>query len=186
MTMSNDVTQLLGKIERGEIGAEAIIPQIYDELRKLASAKLRREKAGQTLQATALVNEACLRLLGPNQSDHWNNSRHFFAAAAEAMRRILIEQARSKGRQKRGGDFTRVSLSQVSEPAAGSSFDVLDLNQAITELEIEHPRKAELVKLRYFGGLTQKQAAEVLDVSTTTADQDWAFARAWLRLKLER
>ena len=99
---------------------------------------------------------------------------------------MLIEQGRRKGRQRRGGDFARVGLSQVSEPAAESSFDVLDLNQAIVELEIEHPRKAELVKLRYFGGLTQKQAAEVLDVSTTTADQDWAFARAWLRLKLER
>ena len=179
------LTQILSAIERGEPHvAEQLLPLVYEELRRLAATKLAQEKPGQTLQATALVHEAYLRLVASGDASatgepSWESRGHFFAAAAEAMRRILVEQARRKGRRKRGGDWRRWH-GQLSAPAEGPGVDLLAVDEALTELAKEHPEKAELVKLRYFAGMTLAEAASALDISTATADRRWRYARAWL------
>src|SRR5438477_9528173 len=163
----NEVTRILSAIEQGDPhAAEQLLPLVYDELRQLAAQKLVQEAPGQTLQATALVHEAYLRLVDVNQAQHWNSRGHFFAAAAEAMRRILVENARRKGRRKRGGDWRRRDL-QANEPAIGGpEMEVLAVDEALTHLARAHPEKAELVKLRYFAGLTLAEAAAALGIST--------------------
>src|SRR5262249_35906506 len=174
-------------IEHGDpSAAEQLLSLVYDELRKPAAKRLAHEKPGQTLDATALVHEAYLRLVDDDSPGGWNSRGHFFAAAAEAMRRILIERARHKRSLKAGGDRRRLDLADI-EPAApdGPDVDLLDLDAALDKLQALDPRKAELVKLRYFAGLTIEQAAQVLGISTSTADDDWAHARCWLRLKME-
>ncbi len=182
-----EVTQILRAIERGEAeAADRLIPLVYEELRRLATAMLAQERAGQTLQPTALVHEAYLRLVSGNEPPTWANRRHFFAAAAEAMRRILVENARRKARLKHGGRFTRRSLSDVvpassSRPTGISSpADLLAINEALEELERVDSQSAELVKLRFFAGLTSVEAAELLEVSPRTADRLWAYAKSWL------
>jgi RNA polymerase sigma factor (TIGR02999 family) len=182
----SEVTRILSQIESGELSAtEQLLPLVYDELRKLAAARLAQEKPGQTLQATALVHDAFIRLVDQSTPQRWDNSRHFFAAAAEAMRRILIERARQKRSLKRGGDSQRVELADI-EPAVLplACDDILGLDEALQKLEQQHPRKAELVKLRFFAGLTTSQAAQSLGVSITTAENDWTYARSWLRVEM--
>lgn len=180
-----DVTQILSRIESGDPrAAEQLLPSVYDELRKLAAAKLAHEKPGQTLQATALVHEAYLRLVDVEKAQHWDSRGHFFAAAAEAMRRILVENARRKAGPAAGGTHQRVELSQADPWIHGPELDLLALSEALDKLQDEDPRAAELVKLRFFAGLTRKDAAKVLCVSTATADNDWAYAKAWLRAEL--
>jgi RNA polymerase sigma factor (TIGR02999 family) len=177
----SDVTHILSQIEDGDpSAAELLLPLVYDELRKLAAARLSREKPGQTLQATALVHDAYIRLVDVELAQHWNSRGHFFAAAAEAMRRILVEAARSKGSAKRGGGLSRQALAESAVIAPEVSEDVLALDEALTILTAVDARAAELVKLRFFAGLTNKQAAEALGVSARTADDLWAYARAWL------
>jgi RNA polymerase sigma factor (TIGR02999 family) len=186
----SDVTQILSAIEAGDpTAAEQLLPLVYDELRRLAAQKLAQEKPGQTLQATALVHEAYLRLVasgGPTASGehHWNSRGHFFAAAAEAIRRILVENARGKRAQKRGGGLRRLEVEP--EAAAGCAEDekLLALDEALAALEQKDPRKARLVKLRFFAGLSIREAAEALGISTATADRDWAYARAWLQREM--
>ena len=179
-----DVTQILSAIEQGDArAAEVLLPLVYDELRRLAAARLVDEKAGQTLQATALVHEAYLRLVGKDASSKWNGRGHFFAAAAEAMRRILVEQARRKRRVKHGGEHRRVDLEDVAE-VAHPRDDLLALDEALTQLAAVQPAKAELVKLRYFAGLSLEEAAVALGLSLATAKRQWAVARAWLFDKL--
>lgn len=182
-----DVTQILSAIEAGDANAsEALLPLVYEELRRLARAKLNHERPGQTLQATALVHEAFLRLVDQTHTQQWDNSRHFFAAAAESMRRILIERARQKQSLKRGGKHQQVEFSPEIEPSflPLACDDILGLDEAIEKLQEKHPRKAELIKLRFYAGLTTAQAAHTLGISTTTAENDWAYARAWLRLEM--
>jgi RNA polymerase sigma factor (TIGR02999 family) len=177
----SEVTRILSAIEQGDPHAAAqLLPLVYDELRQLAAQKLAREAPGQTLQATALVHEAYLRLVDVARVAHWDSRGHFFAAAGEAMRRILVENARRKRRLKRGGDQQRVDLDDVAIVAAGPSDDVLALDEALTKLAQKHPARAELVKLRFFAGLTMSEAAKVLGISTSTADRYWTYARAWL------
>jgi RNA polymerase sigma factor (TIGR02999 family) len=184
-----DVTRILAAVERGEAdSARQLLPLVYAELRKLASQRLARETPGQTLQPTALVHEAYLRLVGPDGRSDWQGRAHFFAAAAEAMRRILVDGARHKQSLKGGGGRRRLDLSGVevaAEFAANTpSVDVLALDEALGRLAREHPRKAELVKLRFFAGLTNPEAADALGISLSTANDDWAFARCWLRVEL--
>ena len=177
-----DLTVKLNSLEPGDAqAADRLLPLIYGELRKLAAAKMAREAAGQTLQPTALVHEAWLRLGGAEQPD-WKNRAHFFASAAEAMRRILIERARRKLTQRHGGGLQRVEFSDSAQPllAPGSDDELLAVHDALDRLAAHDARKAELVKLRYFVGLTLEQAAEVLGVAVPTAKRDWAYARAWL------
>lgn len=184
----HEVTQLLSAIDQGDPrAAEQLLPLVYDELRKLASQKLAQEKPGQTLEATALVHEAYLRLLGgapttPGAAggSSWDNRRHFFAAAAEAMRRILIEGARRKGRLKSQSDRLRVDLDDVDVAAEEKSDQLLAVNEALERLTATDPRAAELVKLRYFAGFTSADAASILGISPRKANQVWAYARAWL------
>ena len=181
-----DVTRILSQIESGDpSAAEQLLPLVYEELRKLAAAKLAHEKPGQTLQATALVHEAYVRLVDQATPAQWDNQRHFFAAAAEAMRRILIERARQKKSLKRGGELDRIELAG-NEPAVLplACDDVLALDEALQTLAEKDARKAELVKLRFFAGLTIAQAASAIGVSTSTAENDWTYARAWLRLEM--
>ena len=181
-----NVTKVLSRIESGDpSAAEQLLPIIYDELRKLAAQRLAHEKPGQTLQATALVHEAYLRLVDVDRAQHWNSRGHFFGAAAEAMRRILVENARRRAREKHGGNRIREELmpSQIAAPEDGQ--DLLDLDGALERLVRIDPQSAELVKLRYFAGLTIPQAAEVLGVSPRKADFIWSFARAWLRREIE-
>jgi RNA polymerase sigma factor (TIGR02999 family) len=178
----NEVTRILSAIEAGEPHAAAdLLPLVYDELRRLAAAQLASEKPGQTLDATALVHEAYLRLVGPADDQRWQNRGHFFAAAAEAMRRILVENARRKLRKKRGGERVRVDLDAVAPAAPSLDDNLLDLDDALTRLAEADPAAAELVKLRYFAGLSIPQAAEALGVGARSADRLWAYARAWLR-----
>ncbi|HJZ55770.1 MAG TPA: ECF-type sigma factor [Gemmataceae bacterium] len=180
-----DVTQLLDDAAAGDPTAAAeLLPLVYDELRQLAAARMAEERPGQTLQATALLHEAYMRLVGSGQPDGWHGRGHFFAAAAEAMRRILVEQARQKRTAKRGGGRQRVELvdDQVAAPARG--VDLVALDEALDKLARLDARKAELVKLRYFAGLTLRQAAETLGIAESTADADWAYAKSWLRLEL--
>ena len=182
----SEVTRILSAIEQGDgQAADQLLPLVYDELRKLAAAKLAQEKQGQTLQATALVHEAYVRLVDQTTPQQWDNSRHFFAAAAEAMRRILVERARHKQSLKRGGDRVRVEL-DAADPVVLpiACDDILGLEDALQKLERRDARKAELVKLRFFAGLTTAQAAQTLGVSTTTAENDWTYARSWLRLEM--
>lgn len=179
-----DVTQILSRIGRGDpTAAESLLPLVYAELRKLAASKMSRESDGNTLQATALVHEAYLRLVGGNDADHWNGRGHFFAAAAEAMRRILVDNARRRKADKRGGNHERVELGdQIESPRPG--VDLIALSEALDELAIVDSRKAELVKLRYFAGFTIREAADALGIAESTADADWAYAKSWLKLKL--
>lgn len=181
----SDVTQILSRLGSGDSSASAeLLPHIYDELRRLAAVRLAAEKPGQTLQATALVHEAYMRLVGNGDGAQWHGRAHFFGAAAEAMRRILIESARRKGRHKRGGGWQRLDVS-VSELAVSElDVDLLDLDEALTELARHDPPKAELVKLRYFAGMTLEEAAAVLGISSATADRYWKYARAWLAARL--
>jgi RNA polymerase sigma factor (TIGR02999 family) len=180
-----DVTQVLNAIEQGDPrAAEELLPLVYDELRKLAAARLDDEKPGQTLQPTALVHEAYVRLVGGAQPQDWNGRGHFFAAAAEAMRRILVESARRKGRARHGGGRARLDLDAV-EPAADEADErLLAIDEALTLLAAEDPAAAEVVKLRFFAGLTAQQAADALGISLRTANSHWAFARAWLFRRL--
>ncbi len=183
----SDVTRILSQIESGDpSAAEQLLPLVYDELRKLAAARLAQEKPGQTLQATALVHEAYLRIVGDGQPKDWNGRGHFFAAAAEAMRRILINRARDKRRLKRGGDRERVHFELLTDPATAPDEDLLQLDDALSSLARTNPQAAELVKLRYFAGLTLPEAAALLGLSTRSAARVWAFARAWLIDALER
>ncbi len=175
-----DVTQILSAIESGDPTAAAeLLPLVYDELRKLAAARLADERPGQTLQPTALVHEAYLRLVGSGRPQDWNGRGHFFAAAAEAMRRILVESARRKKTLKRGGERTRVDLDEVAAPE-GRLDELLAVSDALDDLEREDPGKAALVKLRYFTGLTLQEAAGALGMSRATADRHWGYAKAWL------
>ena len=175
----SDVTRILTAIEQGDAqAAEELLPAVYEELRILAAQKMSRESPGQTLQATALVHEAYIRLVGEDKN--WKGRTHFFAAAAEAMRRILIENARRKGRLKRGGGRHRVDFENADLAIDGPSTDLIALDEALTKLAEEDRVVAELVKIRYFAGLTLEQAAEIIGVSRRTADRYWAYARAWL------
>jgi RNA polymerase sigma factor (TIGR02999 family) len=174
------ITQVLNAIEAGDPhAAEQLLPLVYEELRKLAAQKLAQEKPGQTLQATALVHEAYVRLAGPDPAQHWNSRGHFFAAA-EAMRRILVERARKRRRLKRGGDRQRLDLDALQLAVPEAADELLALDEALAELALKHPDKAALVKLRYFAGLTVAEAAQALRISTSTADRHWTYARAWL------
>jgi RNA polymerase sigma factor (TIGR02999 family) len=191
----SDVTRVLSAIERGDQqAAEQLLPLVYDELRKLAAAKLAQEKPGQTLQATALVHEAYLRLVGgerrgvsptcEEQAPQWNSRGHFFAAAAEAMRRILVENARRKRGPQAGGGHCRVELSKVAAEIQGPDVDLIALSELLDMLQAKDARAAELVKLRFFAGLTRQEAADALGVSIATADNDWAYAKGWLKAEL--
>jgi RNA polymerase sigma factor (TIGR02999 family) len=188
----SDVTHILNAIDQGDPhAAEQLLPLVYNELRKLAAQKMAMEKPGQTLEATALVHEAYVRLVmspgtesAENKEGSWNSRGHFFAAAAEAMRRILVEQARHKQSVKAGGGRRRVDLADVDLQDSPDA-DLPALDDALEKLAKKDPRKAELVKLRYFAGLTIAEAAKALNISTSTADNDWAYARAWLRLELQ-
>jgi RNA polymerase sigma factor (TIGR02999 family) len=181
----SDVTHLLNGIDQGDPQAAAQLwTVVYDELRRLAAAKMAQEQPGQTLDATALVHEAYLRLMGPAPEPMFANGRHFFAAAAEAMRRILIESARRKGRAKRGGDLHRIDLDAVSLAARDRDERLLALDEALERFAAIAPDKAELLKLRIFAGMSVDAAAALLGVSPTTADRWWAYARAWLRLEI--
>jgi RNA polymerase sigma factor (TIGR02999 family) len=183
-----DLTRILAAAEAGDPRAAAeLLPLVYEELRKLAAARLVEERPGQTLQPTALVHEAYLRLVGGDRPRDWNGRGHFFAAAAEAMRRILIDRARHKQARRAGGGRRRLGLDDIEPALAEENGDrLLALDGALRQLEAEDPRKAELVKLRFFAGLTAEQAAAALGVSTSTAEKDWAYARSWLRVAIDR
>lgn len=181
----SDVTQLLTAIERGEaLAAEQLLPLVYDELRKLATSKMAQENPGQTLQATALVHEAFVRLVDVQKAQHWNSRGHFFAAAAEAMRRILVENARRSQQLKRGGEFFRTEADDIAIVADNIQDDLIALDEALTKLKVVDADAARLVQLRYFTGLTIPEAAESLGISPRTADRVWAFARAWLHREI--
>jgi RNA polymerase sigma factor (TIGR02999 family) len=184
----SDVTHILSAIEQGDASAaEQLLPLVYEELRKLAAQRLAQEKPGQTLQATALVHEAYLRLVDVDRAQHWDSRGHFFAAAAEAMRRILVEQARRKGRAQHGGGLRRLDLLDAEcASASGADEELLLLDEALTRLAAARPQAAELVQLRFFSGLTVDQAAPLLRLSPRSARRLWVFARAWLRRDMER
>jgi RNA polymerase sigma factor (TIGR02999 family) len=185
--MKDEVTSILSAIEQGEPrAAEQLLPLVYSELRKLAAQRLAQEQPGQTLQATALVHEAYIRLVDTEKAQHWNSRGHFFAAAAEAMRRIVLDRARKKRRLRHGGGGRRVEIDLGELPDLVPDVDLLALNEALEQLERDDPVCASLVKLRYFAGLGQGEAAEVLGLPRRTADRHWAFARAWLYDRLRR
>ena len=180
----SEVTRILSAIDQGDPhAADELLPLVYDELRKLAAQKLAHEKPGQTLQATGLVHEAYLRLVGNDAEHHWDHRGHFFAAAAEAMRRIVVENARRKRSRKRGGGIHRLDadLDDWSQPDAQDMLETLAVHEVIDQLSQKSPRKAKLVKLRYFLGCTMAEAAQILEISQATAEEDWTYARAWLR-----
>ena len=178
---TTSVTQILGQIESGDpAAAEQLLPLVYDELRRLAAARLAHEKPGQTLQATALVHEAYIRLVDVEKAQHWDSRGHFFAAAAEAMRRILVEIARRKKRIKHGGEFERVELDGEQLAIELPVDDVLVIDEALEELEESDEQAAQLLKLHYFAGLSVEKAAELLEIPTRTAYRNWAYARAWM------
>lgn len=182
-----EITHILSAIEQGDPqAADRLLPLVYAELRKLAAVRLAKEKPGQTLEATALVHEAYLRLVGGASEPRWDSRGHFFAAAAEAMRRILVDRARRKLARKHGGDRMRLDLDHVSLAAPEIGEDLLALNEALEKLAKEEPLKAELIKLRHFAGLTMDQAAECLNISPASADRYWAYARAWLHAEITR
>jgi RNA polymerase sigma factor (TIGR02999 family) len=181
----SEVTRILSAIDQGDPkAAELLLPLVYEELRKLAAQRLAQEKPGQTLQATALVHEAYLRLVDTEQARKWDGRRHFFAAAAEAMRRILVDAARRKRRPKHGGDLRRVDQHEAHEAIAAPMADLLALDEALEKLATEDKDSAELVKLRYFAGLSLNEAAEALGLPARTAGRRWAYARAWLSEKM--
>lgn len=181
----NDVTQILSRIEAGDAGAtEELLPLVYDELRKLAAHRLAAEKPGQTLQATALVHDAYVRLVGGENTQHWNSRGHFFAAAAEAIRRILVEQARRKNRVRHGGELRRARFDSELQISDEADENLLALDEAIQRLTTEDPQAAEVVKLRYFAGLTIEETASALGISVRTVNRHWAYARAWLFRRL--
>jgi RNA polymerase sigma factor (TIGR02999 family) len=183
--MNVDVTHILSAIEHGDAhAASQLLPLVYEELRRLAAQRMAQEAPGQTLQATGLVHEAYLRLVGENEEQRWNSRGHFFAAAAEAMRRILVEQARHKRSAKAGGQRQRVELHAEQLAAPSRDVDLIALDEALNKLAGHDGRKAELVKLRFFAGLTIRQAAAALGIAESTADADWAYAKSWLRLEL--
>jgi len=183
----SDVTRILSQIEQGDpVAAERLLPLVYDELRRLAAAKLAQEKPGQTLQATALVHDAYIRLVDVNRAQQWDSRGHFFAAAAEAMRRILVEQARRKRTERKGGDLARHDVEEAESytVAAEEPARILAIHEALSVLETESPRKAQLVKLRFFVGMTLEEAAAALGIAVPTAKRDWAAARVWLHRRL--
>jgi RNA polymerase sigma factor (TIGR02999 family) len=183
----SEVTRILSAIEAGDPhAAEQLLPLVYDELRRLAAQKLAQEKRGQTLQATALVHEAYLRLVEGDKSPHWNSRGHFFAACAEAMRRILVDQARRKLSLRRGGGLQRHPIEDREIEAPEPAVDLLAVHEALERFEGVDATAAQIVKLRYFAGLTIPQAAETLGISTSTADRSWAYARAWLHTALKQ
>jgi RNA polymerase sigma factor (TIGR02999 family) len=183
----SEITRILTGIEQGDPhAAEQLLPLVYDELRKLARQKLAQEKPGQTLQATALVHEAFLRLVDTKQAQHFNSRGHFFGAAAEAMRRILVESARQRRTLKRGQGHERIDLPELADCSGEDPVDLLALDDALKQLEEQHPAKAEVVKLRFFAGCTLEEAAQMLGISRATAERHWAYARAWLFGKLNR
>jgi RNA polymerase sigma factor (TIGR02999 family) len=183
----NEINHNLSAMEREEPhAAEQLLPLVYEELRQLAAQKLAQEKPGQTLQATALVHEAYLRLLKGNQAQHWNSRRHFYAAAAEAMRRILVESARARGSLKRGGDRARLDLENLALASPERPEDLLALDEALSRLATVEPEAAELVHLRYFAGQTMTAAADLLGLSLRSTHRLWAYAKAWLLHELER
>lgn len=183
----SDVSRILEAIDSGDARAtEHLLPLVYDELRQLAARKLAREKPGQTLQATALVHEVYLRLVNAKKPQQWNGSGHFFAAAAEAMRRILIEQARHKRTQKAGGQRREFPEFELEPTVTGPQLDLLALNEALEKLEAMDKRKADLVKLRFFAGLTIEHTAEALNISLSTAKTDWTYAKTWLRMHMSK
>ena len=181
----NEVTRVLSAIEQGDPhAAEQLLPLVYDELRKLAAQRLAQEKPGQTLQATALVHEAYLRLVGVPKAQRWDSRGHFFAAAAEAMRRILLNRARDKKRAKRGGERRRVDLDELAIALDTNDEQLIALDEALTHLAVEDPDAARLVNLRFFAGLTLKDAAVSLGLAPRSAERQWAYARAWLYARL--
>ena len=183
----NDVTRILAQIESGDSNAaERLLPLVYEELRKLAQSKMARERPDQTLTATALVHDAYLRLVDVDHRQQWDSRGHFFVAAGEAMRRILVESARRKKGPKAGGRHQRIELSVVEPEVPGPDIDILSLNEALERLEAVDERSAELVKLRFFAGLTNAEAAEVLNVSLSTVKSEWAYAKGWLRTELSK
>jgi RNA polymerase sigma factor (TIGR02999 family) len=183
----SEVTRILNAIEDGDPhAAELLLPLVYDELRRLAADKMAHEKPGHTLQATALVHEAYLRLVNVDKAPHWNSRGHFFAAAAEAMRRILVENARRKQRIKHGGDRRRLDLDESCAVVDAPSDDLVALDEALSRLAACDPVRAELVKLRFFAGLTMPEAAQALGLSLATAERHWTFARVWLYDELTR
>jgi len=176
----NDVTRILSEVEQGDShAAEQLLPLLYDELRKLAAQKLAQEEPGQTLQATALVHEVYLRLVDVEKAQHWHSRSHFFAAAAEAMRRILVENARRHHALKRGGGLERIDLPELPESAMGA-LDLVALDEALKKLEALHPQNAQVVKLRFFAGCSLEETAQMLGIARATAQRQWAYARAWL------
>jgi RNA polymerase sigma factor (TIGR02999 family) len=181
----NEVTRILSAVEQGDPhAAEQLLPLVYEELRQLAAQRLAQEKPGQTLQATALVHEAYLRLVDVEKAQHWDSRGHFFAAAAEAMRRVLIDNARRRRSQRRGGEAERRSLDGLEAADPASDDELLAVDEALERLHKVDPTKAKLVQLRYFAGLTIPEAAQALGISITTANRYWAFARAWLHEEL--
>jgi RNA polymerase sigma factor (TIGR02999 family) len=181
----NNVTQILSQVEQGDpSAAEQLLPLVYDELRKLAATNLAKEKPGQTLQATALVHEAYLRLVDVDTAQHWNSRGHFYVAAAEAMRRILVESARRKGRQKHGGDHHRVELLEADGAVSTRPDELLAVDEALTKLSVDDPLASNLVKLRYFAGLSVEEAANSLGIPRATAYRHWTYARAWIRCEI--
>ena len=182
----SDVTRILSQIESGDpSAAEQLLPLVYDALRKLAAAKMAQEKLGQTLQATALVHEAYVRLVDVDNRQHWDTRRHFFAAAAEAMRRILVENARRKSREKHGGGAGRVELSDDLWVTTTSPSQLLAVDEALSQLSSDDSVAADLVKLRYFAGMSVEEAADALGISRTTAYRHWTYARAWIRARVQ-
>ena len=178
------VTHILSAIEQGDpSAAEQLLPLVYDELRQLAAQKLAQERPGQTLEATALVHEAYLRLVGQDDAQHWNSRGHFFAAVGEAMRRILVEKARRKGRRKRGGELARVDLKDAEVACRMPPEDLLAIDEALAKLAAEDPMKARLVELRFFAGLSLEEASKAIGVSAATAKRYWRYARAWVGLR---
>lgn len=183
----SEVTLILERVEQGDPkAADRLLPLVYEELRKLAAAKMAQEKPGQTLQATALVHEAWLRLVGADEQKAWNSRGHFFGAAAEAMRRILVDRARQKARARHGGGLERVDLEHVNQAVEDSDATVLAMNDALEALTRESPQKAEIVKLHYFTGLQYPEIAETLGVSLSTVERGWAFARSWLFREMKK
>jgi RNA polymerase sigma factor (TIGR02999 family) len=182
----SEVTRILHAIAQGDAQAsDQLLPLVYDELRKLAAQRMAQEAPGQTLEATALVHEAYIRLVDVEKAQHWDSRGHFFAAAAEAMRRILVENARRKHRQKRGGDRERLDLLEGDLVLEPPDDEMLALDEALSLLAESEPRMANLVKLRYFAGLTIEEAASALEISERTAKRDWLYARAWLRQRID-
>ena len=180
------IVESLSAIQQGDPqAAEQLLPLVYDELRKLAAQKMARESPGQTIEATALVHEAYLRLVGDKHPQLWNSRGHFFGAAAEAMRRILVERARHKQTLRAGGEHHRVELVDIALASSGPDLDLIALSEALDKLAELDPRMADLVKLRFFAGLTIESAAEVLGISSSTANNDWAYARSWLGVEME-